>query len=389
MTDSRRWLLPEGIEEVLPPRARQIEVLRRDLLDLYHSWGYELVIPPFVEYLESLLTGVGSDLDLQTFKVTDQLTGRMMGIRADITPQVARMEAHSLKRDGVVRLSYSGSVLRTRSPNLLPSRSPLLIGAEVYGSAQLSADVEVVSLMLETLQRTGLQGLHLDLGHVGVYRAIVESAGLGADQEHELFDILQRKAVAELDDFISAEVQNKVLAEQLRVLVDLHGGIDVLDNARQKLAGVPAVVACISELEALARAVAAAHPDIDLYFDLAELRGYEYHTGVVFGAYVDGYGQSIAKGGRYDDIGRVFGRARPATGFSADLKALIQLLPEPVQTVAAILAPADSDPALEAEVKRLREQGEVVIQDLGGADTGAQANLRKLVKTDGHWTLAE
>ena len=248
MTDSRRWLLPEGIEEVLPPRARQIEVLRRDLLDLYHSWGYELVIPPFVEYLESLLTGVGSDLDLQTFKVTDQLTGRMMGIRADITPQVARMEAHSLKRDGVVRLSYSGSVLRTRSPNLLPSRSPLLIGAEVYGSAQLSADVEIVNLMLETLKRTGLHGLHLDLGHVGVYRAIVESAGLGADQKDELFDILQRKAVAELDDFISAEVQNKVLAEQLRVLVDLHGGIDVLDNARQKLAGVPAVVGGIMML---------------------------------------------------------------------------------------------------------------------------------------------
>ncbi len=389
MTDSIRWLLPEGIEEVLPPRARQIELLRRDLLDLYHSWGYELVIPPFIEYLESLLTGVGSELDLQTFKVTDQLTGRMMGIRADITPQVARMASHSLQRDGVVRLSYSGSVLRTRSPNLLPSRSPLQIGAELFGSARLAADIEIADLMLETLERIGLQGLHLDLGHVGVYRAIVESAAFGVDAKRELFDILRRKAVTELDDFIGAEVKEQVLGDRLRILVDLHGGIEVLAEARLKLAAVPAVANCIAELEELAEAVTTAHPDIDLYFDLGELRGYQYHTGVVFSAYVDGYGQSIAKGGRYDDIGSVFGRARPATGFSADLKALARLLSGPAPAVTAIHAPEDSDPALAAEVRRLRETGEVVLKDLGGAGLPAQAKLRKLVKIKDRWQLQE
>ena len=386
MTDSDRWLLPEGIEEVLPPRAQQVEQLRRDMLDLCRSWGYELVMPPFVEYLESLLTGVGSDLDLQTFKVTDQLNGRMMGVRADITPQVARIEAHSLDREGVVRLCYGGSALRTRSPNMLSSRSPLLLGAELFGSDEQTADVEVIRLMLETLTCAGVQGLHLDLGHVGVYRAIVSATGLAKAQKTALFDILQRKSVAELNVFIAAEVKNPELADQLLALMELHGGEEVLDLAMQRLGTIPEVVTSIETLRKLAASIADSHPDVDIYFDLAELRGYRYHTGVVFAAYADGFGQSIAKGGRYDDIGSVFGRAKPATGFSIDLKNLLQLLPCDAPDVAPIFAPVSEDTNLPGAIRELRNNGEVVVQLLREGEP-VPAGARQLVLQDGRWQV--
>lgn len=390
MTDSNRWLLPDGIEEVLPPQAWRAETLRRRLLNLYRSWGYELVIPPHIEFLESLLTGVGSDLDLQTFKVTDQLTGRMMGLRADMTPQVARIDAHSLKHEGPARLCYGGSVLHTRSPNMLSSRSPIQMGAELYGCSDINADIEIIDLMLETLKVAGINQAHLDLGHVGIYRGLVELVDLNSSQEQELFTLLQRKAKADVEQFISSNIADSKVGEMLTRLVGLNGDVSVLQTARSLFGEAPgSIIEAVDTLETLAQAIAKAHPDVDLYFDLAELRGYQYHTGIVYSAYAAGYGQAIAKGGRYDHIGEVFGRARAATGFSADLKALINLVPVEVAKEKAILAPASVDPALAKVVEELRASGEIVVyqlsQDLSEND---QFNCdRQLVEQKDEWVL--
>lgn len=389
MTDSNRWLLPDGIEEVLPPLAWRAETLRRELLDLYRSWGYELVIPPYIEYLESLLTGIGSDLDIQTFKVTDQLTGRMMGIRADMTPQVARIDAHSLRHEGPARFCYGGSVLHTRAANMLSSRSPIQMGAELYGCADLTADAEIISLMLETLDVAGAQQIHLDIGHVAIYRGLVAAAGLGGDEEAELFDLLQRKAKADVESFIKAKVSDPAVAEMLARLTILNGAADVIDKARAVLRQAPpSVQQALDMLEELGQRLATMYPQIDLYFDLAELRGYQYHTGIVFAAYVSGYGQAIAKGGRYDHIGEVFGRARAATGFSADLKALIKLAPQPEPDKQAILAPLNSDSGLAAAIKQLRAAGERVIYRLPNDSNKEQLRCdRELVEQDGQWLV--
>lgn len=389
MTDSNRWLLPDGIEEVLPPSAWRAETLRRELLDLYRSWGYELVIPPYIEYLESLLTGIGSDLDIQTFKVTDQLTGRMMGIRADMTPQVARIDAHSLRHEGPARFCYGGSVLHTRAANMLSSRSPIQMGAELYGCADLTADAEIVSLMLETLDVAGAQQIHLDIGHVAIYRGLVAAANLASDEESELFDLLQRKAKADVESFVNTKVSNPKVAEMLAELVSLNGAADVIGKAREVLRQAPSPVRqALDMLEELGQRLAKMYPQIDLCFDLAELRGYQYHTGIVFAAYVTGYGQAIAKGGRYDHIGEVFGRSRAATGFSADLKALIRLAPQPGPDKQAILAPLTSDSGLAAVVKQLRAAGERVIYRLPDDTNKEQLECdRELVGQDGQWLV--
>ncbi len=388
MTIADRWLLPDGIEELLPAEAGRAERLRRRLLDLYHSWGYQLVMPPLIEYTESLLVGLGSDLDLATFKVTDQLTGRALGVRADITPQVARIDAHSLQQDGPVRLCYAGSVLHTRPKNLRASRSPIQIGAELYGDPGLASDVEVILLMLETLTAAGLEDLTLDLGHIGVFRALVAQAGLSTELEAGLFEALQRKAPGEVDSLLQETGIAAPLAGWLRALVALHGGVEVLEQARQQLAGAPEEVQdAIATLQDVARRVARRRPDVALYFDLGELRGYHYHTGLVFAALVRGWGQAVANGGRYDHIGEVFGRARPATGFNTDLKALISLsrvveAPAP----GAILAPDADDPELWQLISRLREAGEQVISALPGQPFVAGCD-RRIERTPGGWEL--
>jgi len=366
MTDLDRWQLPEGIEEVLPARAATVERLRRELLDLYRSWGYQLVIPPLVEFTESLLVGLGRDLDLLTFKLTDQLSGRTLGVRADITPQVARIDAHSLAQEGITRLCYAGSTLHTRPKSLLASRSPIQLGAELYGDNSLAADVEIVRLMLATLETAGLAQITLDLGHVGVYEAVLAQAGLDGEREQTVFDALQRKSIPDLElalAGVDAEVAALIVA-----LAGLHGDEAVLVRARELFAEqAPAALPAVDALQEVASDVTRQRPRLDIYFDLAELRGYHYHTGIVFAAYVPGHGRALANGGRYDDVGAVYGRARPATGFATDLKALLDLLPGETPAAGAISMPDADDPALEQRVRELRAAGEIVINCLGSA----------------------
>jgi len=385
-----RWLLPDGIEEVLPPDAARIETARRRVLDLFQCWGYELVITPHVEFLESLLTGAGQDLDLKTFKVIDPLSGRQMGLRADITPQVARVDAHTLRREGPSRLCYAGSVLHAKPQTLATSRSPIQLGAELYGDSSTSSDLEVISLMLETLGLASVPDLHMDLGHVGIYRGLARAAGLSGDAEQRLFDALQRKAMDEIAA-LTASVE-PALASMLRALARLCGGRETLDAAKVVLADAPSAVReALDGLIQIAEQLAVRYPNLPLYFDLGELRGYHYHTGVVFAVFVPGVGQSIAQGGRYDDIGADFGRARPATGFSTDLKTLVSLgNAELASPTVGIWAPYDTGPALWRSICRLRAQGERVVQALDGQRGDAALSVgcdRQLVLQEGSWTV--
>lgn len=369
MTKVDRWQLPEGIEEVLPDQAIKIEYLRRRLLDLYHRWGYDLVIPPLVEFTDSLLSGSGTDLDLLTFKLTDQLSGRLMGVRADVTPQTARMDAHSLRRNGPNRLCYASTVLYTRPRSPMASRAPILAGVELYGEAGLDADIEVISLLLETLRDTGVSGSSLDLGHVGIYRGLEETLQLDPGRAAELFSLVQSKS-CELDAWVAANIHDDALATVLRALPDLNGGEDVLDRARPLLADTSGeVLAALDELEAVVAAIRERYPDIILYLDLGELEGYHYHTGIVFGAYAPGARRAIGNGGRYDDIGESFGRPRPATGFSIDLKALAALVSDGVEPVVpGVYAPASDDPAVARKIDDLRRQGERVVCGFAGQE---------------------
>lgn len=384
MSTVDHWRLPDGVEEILPDQAEAVESLRRGLLDLYHSWGYRLVIPPLMEFTESLLVGLGEDLDLLTFKLTDQLSGRTLGIRADITPQVARIDAHSLAEEGITRLCYAGSTLHTRPKSLLASRSPIQLGAELYGDDSPGADVEIVRLMLATLAAAGLTGVILDLGHVGIYEAVLAKAGLSGDKERTVFDALQRKSVPDLHVAL-ADVEPSV-ANLIVALVDMHGDESVLGEARALFAdAVPAALAGIDALQEVACDVRRQLPDLAIYFDLAELRGYHYHTGLVFAAYVAGSGQALANGGRYNDVGAVYGRARPATGFATDLKALVNLRSAATIGGGAICMPDVDDPALAQLVITLRAAGEVVINCLSGAPDPRCD--RQLVAKDEQWRV--
>ncbi|MYM63548.1 ATP phosphoribosyltransferase regulatory subunit [Pseudomaricurvus sp. HS19] len=390
MTYADRWLLPDGVEDILPEKAARIETLRRRLLDLYQRWGYELVIPPLIEYTESLLIGLGSDIDLMTFKITDQLSGRTMGIRADITPQTARIDAHSLQRSGPSRLCYAGHVLFTRPKSPLGTRSPIHAGVELYGEAGVEADVEVICLLLASLQACGLQQLNIDLGHVEIYRSLADMAGLDATREGELFDLLQSKAVADINAWVDANVKQAAVAAMLKALPQLAGDRTVLKAAREKLAGAPAAVsAALDTLDAIAASLTERYPQARLYFDLSELRGYNYHTGVVFAAFAPGFGVSVANGGRYDHVGEVFGNARPATGFAIDITAIDKLVRVPPPSHGAVFAPHSDEPGWWQEINRLREQGEVVVCGFPGqgvADVHADCD-RQLVFEHGRFSV--
>jgi len=385
-----RWLLPEGIEELLPEQAERLERLRRDLLDLFAAWGYRLVIPPIIEHLESLLVGTGRDLDLQTFKLTDQLTGRLLGVRADMTPQVARIDAHRLKSAAPTRLCYVGTVLHTRPQGFARTRSPFQVGAELYGHGGIDSDVEILQLLVATLEAVDLNRPHIDLGHVGVFRGLAREAQLDAEQEQVLFDALQRKARPEITAYLDTLAIAADYRRMLTALVELNGDGGVLAEARQTLrAAGPAVQLALDNLEQIAGLAQRKMPDIALHFDLAELRGYHYQTGVVFAAFVPGHGQEIARGGRYDDIGRAFGGARPATGFSTDLETLIMLSPQQKERTGAILAPNAEDPALHAAVAKLRRQGQRVCMALPG-QSGTPQEMgcdRVLELRDGAWLV--
>lgn len=368
-TDS--WLLPQGIEEILPKNAKHLETLRRQLLDVFACWGYELVIPPVVDFLDSLLTGSGYDLDLQTFKLTDQVSGELLGIRADMTPQVARIDAHNLKYSRPARLCYVGTILRTLANSQDKNRSPMQIGAEIYGHSGLESDMEVIQLMLEMLAMTGLQSVHLDLGHVGIYRALSAQAGLTQQQETELFNVLQRKARTELHELVGGYKIEKQFKDIFITLATLNGGIDVLAKAEDVLALVDtndAVTEALGELRTIADKLSNNFPSLPVSFDLSELRGYYYHTGVVFATFIPEVGREIARGGRYDNIGKIFGRERAATGFSADLQLLASLSQEFIQTEEEqlVYAPSNDDPLLRETIRDLRAKGITVIQQLPG-----------------------
>lgn len=385
-----RWLLPDGIEEVLPPQAQHIETARRATLDLLQRWGYELVITPHIEFIESLLVNAGQDLDLKTFKMLDPLSGRQMGVRADITPQVARIDAHALRQTGPARLCYAGSVLHAKPQALSSSRSLIQLGAELYGDYSSTADLEIISLMLEVLNLAAVADVHLDLGHVGIYRGLAQAAGLSGCIEQQLFDALQRKATDEVAALTESLPPD--LAHMLRSLVRLCGGAEVLDEAKQLLAMAPEPVqSCLTTLRQVATQLSLRYPEVPLYFDLGELRGYHYHTGILFAAFVPGVGQSIAQGGRYDHIGAPFGRARAATGFSTDLKNLIALGQlESVQAHPAIWAPSEASTDLWQQISALRQAGERVIQALDGQNLESAQQLgcdRQLVLQQNDWIV--
>lgn len=378
---TRNWLLPEHIEDVLPVEARRIEQLRGTLLEAYRVHGYELVMPPMLEYVESLLTGTGRDLDLRTFKLVDQISGRMMGLRADITPQVARIDAHLLNREGVTRLAYCGSVLHTRPAGLTSTREPILIGAEIYGHGGIESDIEVQRLLGESLRLCGIGEVRLDLGHVAIFRALARHGAIEGALEAELFEALQAKDLAAVR--VLTENLDSITRDALRLLPGLYGGIDVIERADRELPQYPEIRAALADLRALSLT-----DGIPVTVDLADLRGYHYHSGVAFAVYCPGLPNAIALGGRYDEVGKAFGRARPATGFSIYMRELVRVLPSVVQR-SGILAPFSGDAILVAEIVRLRNAGEVVIGELPGHES-TRSELgcdRRLVFLNGKWTI--
>jgi ATP phosphoribosyltransferase regulatory subunit len=377
----RAWLLPEYVEDILPPEAEAIERLRGRLLELFRVHGYELVIPPMLEYIDSLLTGTGHDLNLRTFKLIDQLSGRTMGVRADMTPQVARIDAHLLNREGVARFCYCGTVLHTRPRGVFATREPLQIGAELYGHGGIESDLEIQRLLRAALAACGLADIRLDVGHVGVFRAIARRAAVDPELEDELLEVLHAKdrpGLAALSGELDAQSR-----DALRLLPDLYGGDEVLARARRELPAWPEIRSALDSLAALV-----GDNGLAMSVDLADLRGYHYHSGVVFAAYSPGLPNAIALGGRYDEVGKAFGRARPATGFSMDLRVVARAAPDAGRR-GAILAPYEDDAALASEVTALRAKGEVVIVDLPGHE-GAEASVscdRRLVRRGSKWAV--
>ena len=369
----QNWLLPEYIQDMLPDEAWRVEQMRAQFLDLLRKSGYQLVVPPLLEYAESLLLEGSDDMDLRTFKLVDQLSGRTLALRADITPQVARIDAHLLNRQGVARLCYAGSVLHTQPVGLTRTRELLQIGAELYGHGGLESDLEIQQLMLQTLALLGIKDVHLDLGHVGVFRALVSHAKLDKDIESELFVALQSKDSAALRTLarpLDAALRNALLA-----LPALYGNCaEVLAKARKQLPDYPEMRAALDDLQSISTSLQPLVSNVGI--DLADLRGYHYHSGMVFAAYHAGSHDAIALGGRYDDLGKSFGRARAATGFSMDLRQLYRLLP-PQAARLGVCAPHSDDAALRDKIAQLRAAGEAVVVDLLG-----DATLRRELQCD-------
>ncbi|MBR0568641.1 ATP phosphoribosyltransferase regulatory subunit [Azoarcus sp. L1K30] len=377
-----RWVLPDHIQDALPSEADKLEGLRRRLLDAFRVRGYQQVMPPLLEYLDSLTTGAGQDLRLRTYQLVDQLSGRTMGVRADMTPQVTRIDSHLLNRKGVSRLCYCGSVLHTLPSTLTATREPLQLGAELYGHAGIEADIEILRLLNDVMRLADVPATRIDIGHVGLFHALAGRAGLVPGREEALFDLLQSKDVPGLRDML-ADVPEPVRSALL-LLPELYGGPDVIDAAAARLPRDAEIDAALGDL----RLLAAALSDLPVSFDLADLRGYHYHSGVVFAAYGGGSPSALALGGRYDRVAQAFGRARPATGFSLDLRELALRLPDPAPA-GAILAPHAQGADLQDAVMALREQGEIVVIGLPGHDgTWNEAGCdRQLVMREGQWMV--
>jgi ATP phosphoribosyltransferase regulatory subunit len=380
------WLLPEYIADALPPESARIETLRRRIVDLFVVHGYELVMPPLLEYLESLLTGAGQELSLRTLKLADQLSGRTLGIRADMTPQVARIDAHLLNRAGVTRLCYCGSTLHARPASLVSSREPIQIGAELYGHAGTSADGEILRLLAAALRASELPGFRLDLGHIGIFRALANAARVDAETGEEIFTLLQSKDVPALDALCATLPSPH--GKAILALARLYGDGAVLEEARRVLPPLPEIAAALDTLARLMEKMR----EFTVCIDLADLRGYHYHNGAVFAAYVPGYPAAIALGGRYDGVGKSFGRARPATGFSLDLRELARLS-DAATRQGAILAPVAPDDSalarqLSERIAALRAAGEIVVERLPEENTPADPRCdRRLALQGRNWIL--
>ena len=380
------WLLPEHIADVLPAQARRIEELRRALLDRARAYGFELVMPPLLEHLESLLSGTGRELDLKTFKLVDQLSGRMLGLRADTTPQAARIDAHLLNREGVTRLCYCGPVLHTRPAGLSATREPLQFGAEIFGHAGLEADLEATELALDGLAAASVEPLVIDMADARVLRGVLAGVPLDAARLQDIVSALSDKdepALQQASASLAAETRGALAA-----LLRLYGGDEVLSVARTQLPDRPLVRAALDQLQWLASHLRNAYPRLKVGFDLSDMSGYAYYSGARFAIYGAGSSDALARGGRYDEVGAVFGRNRPAVGFSLDLKALAEVAgPSPAPT--AIRSPWGEDPALRAAMRRLREAGETVLAVLPGHEPEAQAFDcdRELVLLGGQWVL--
>lgn len=382
------WLLPEYIEDVLPNDAARIENMRRRVMDLLHVHGYQLVIPPLLEYVESLLSGSGSDMNLRMFKVVDQLSGRMMGLRADMTPQVARIDAHLLNQSGVTRLCYASSVVHAIPCEVARTRELFQVGAELYGHAGIESDIEIQRLLLACLSASGLQSVHLDFGHVNIFRSLIQGASISSELEWELYSALQDKDTATLKELIggSGSRLNKVTGEALLLLLELYGDETVLAQARRYLPNFAEISVALDQLETVTNALRSEM--VDITFDLSDLRGYHYHTGIVFAAYSQGCSNAIALGGRYDEIGKGFGRARPATGFSFDLKQLVGLI-HGNDYPKAVLAPwCPDDAALNEVIAKLRVEDTIVIMALPGENEQESVCCdRKLIRRNGNWEI--
>lgn len=382
---SSAWLLPEHIADVLPAQARRIEELRRSLLDRSRSYGFELVMPPLLEHLDSLLTGTGHELDLRTFKLVDQLSGRTLGLRADTTPQAARIDAHLLNREGVTRLCYCGPVLHTR-PSGLGSREPLQFGAEIFGHAGLEADLEVQELALDVLKAACVDGLVIDLADARVVRGVLAGLPIDAQQLQDVVAALSKKdaaAVSTLSQGFPVETRHA-----LQSLLGLYGNEEILSAARRVLPQRALIGAALDDLEWLATHLRRDHPEVRVGFDLSDMSGYAYYSGIRFAVYGGGSSDALARGGRYDEVGAVFGRRRPAVGFSLDLKVLADHAPEPPRA-SAIRAPWGEDLALRAAVRRLREAGETVLCVLPGHEhEGQEFDCdRELISIEDQWVL--
>ncbi len=381
------WLLPEHIADVLPAQARRIEAMRRQLLDRAQGYGFELVIPPLLEHVESLLSGTGSDLDLQTFKLVDQMSGRQLGLRADTTPQAARIDAHLLNHEGVTRLCYCGPVLHTRAAGLRASREPLQFGAEIFGHGGLEADLETQELALDCLQAAGFNALVIDLADARVLRGVLAGVPMEGARLTGLAQALAHKDAAEvraLGEGLPTSTRTALLS-----LLRLYGGADVLAAARRELPARALIHEALDQLDWLARHLRVAFPALTIGFDLSDMSGYAYYSGPRFAVYGAGSSDALARGGRYDEVGAVFGRNRPAVGFSLDLKALAEAFDGLAAASAAIRAPWGEDPGLRAAVRRLREGGETVVSVLPGHEVEAQAFRcdRELLATGGQWVL--
>jgi len=391
MKDNQNWLLPDGIYEALPVEAQRLESMRRDLVDLYESWGYQLVLPPIVEFMDSLSTGTGTQLDLQTFKVTDQMTGRLMGIRADITPQVARLDAHQMGKETPNRLCYAGPVLRTRSNHSnRGSRSPYQIGAEIFGHAGLDSDIEVIALALASIDKCDADNIVLDLGHVGIFSALAKELSFDAGTKATVSDMLSRKSIPELSEWVATQNISATYANILLKLPEFNGDISVVADAKAVIGESNVeMMAILDYLEQISTRLVERFPKLTIHIDLSELRGYAYHTGMIFEIYAAGIRREIIRGGRYDGIGEAFGNSRPATGFSTDLRILADIKKTTDTAIEKILAPVGEDLKLVQAIDRLRAEGFHVIKQLDGQqypaqDLGCQSQL---VKQGNDWVV--